>query len=83
MKRFFGVMPAEEIEIKRGFRDSSGLCIWIEAGPNGWTIIWADHSTDFKDVVNTPENNFKEAYDYIVGCLGELEELNISKGRKS
>lgn len=79
MKRFFGVMPAEEIHIKGMYRDSNNLLVTIEAGPNGWTIIWADHSVDYVDVVDTAKNNFKKAYDYVVVCLGPLEQCRYSK----
>lgn len=72
MNRFFGMMPASEVEISRRFKDSSNLSVSIEAGPNGWTIIWADHSTNYSDVCDTSENNFAKAYDTAVNIVGPL-----------
>lgn len=76
MNRFFGIMPADEVEITKYFKDANDLTIRIEAGPNGWTIIWADHSTNYSDVLDTSENNFAKAFDTAVGIIGPLRFLN-------
>lgn len=75
MTRFFGMMPRDCVEISRCFKDSSDLDIRIEAGPEGWTIVWADHSSDYDDVKDTSENNFKKAYDKAVDAVGPLREV--------
>ena len=75
MKRFFGVMAPEDIKIMRSFRDDSGLILTIEAGPRGWTIIWADHSVDYRDIDDTSENNFRKAYETAMDCVGPLRQL--------
>lgn len=75
MNRFFGMMPAAYVEKCKEFRDSNNLSVTIEAGPKGWTIIWADRSTDYLDVDDTTENNFKCAYDFAVGYVGPLREV--------
>lgn len=74
MQRFMGLMPNSEIEIQKTFIDPFGLKITIEAGPNGWTIIYADHSTKYADVINPSEVNFQKAYDIVSAELGELIE---------
>ena len=61
MKRFMGMMPSSEIEISKVFKDDLGLKITVEAGENGWTILYADNSSEYKDVQNTAQNNFDEA----------------------
>lgn len=75
MTRFFGLMPPDYVEIRKKFRDSSGLTIIIEAGPKGWTIIWADHSVDYGNKDDTSDNNFKMAYNIAMGALGPLLEV--------
>ena len=75
MKRFFGMMPSKEIETEKHYKDSNGLKITIQAGVHGWTIIYADASSDFKDVNNTTNENFKTAYDIAVNKLGTLTEI--------
>lgn len=71
MKRFFGMMPSEFVEIKKKFLDPiSGLTITIEAGPKGWTIIYADHSTEYEDIDDSSMNNFTRAYDKAIGNAG-------------
>ena len=86
MNRFCGMMPAEEVEVYCTYKDSSGLDVTIEAGLKGWTIIWADKSTDYEDVDDTAENNFKKAYYKAVEAVGTLytrsqyNQLKMSKG---
>lgn len=55
------MMPSSEIEIYKTFKDDLGLKIIIEAGKNGWTIMYADSSSEYKDVEDTTENNFQAA----------------------
>lgn len=76
MKRFYGRMPLEEIEIMRWFKDSTNLNVTIEAGPKGWTIVWADYSTNYSDVDDTAENNFAKAYDTAVSIIGPLRKVS-------
>ena len=64
MRRFFGMMPSSEIEIEKHYKDENGYKITIQAGVNGWTIIYADSSSDFKDVTISTDENFKENYKY-------------------
>lgn len=73
MNRFFGLMPCNEVEKHKTFKDSSGLPVTIEAGPNGWTIMWADHSTTYGDIRDTTEHNFQRAYDTAEMAVGELK----------
>lgn len=75
MKRFFGMMPSIEIEIEKCYKDKDRYKITIQAGKNGWTIIYADYSTDFKDITTSADENFKEAYDLAVNRLGILTEI--------
>lgn len=75
MNRFFGMMPRDCVEIIKGFKDSSGLSVIIEAGPKGWTIMWADHSADYRDEEDTSENNFNKAYNAAVDAVGPLKEF--------
>lgn len=62
MKRFFGMMPSSEVEIIKTFRSDNYGEVTIEAGQHGWTIMFADYSSEYKDTDNTPENNFNNAF---------------------
>lgn len=75
MRRFFGMMPSAEIEIEKYYKDKNGHKITIQAGVNGWTIIYADSSSDFKDITISTNENFKMAYDLAVDKLGALIEV--------
>lgn len=72
-ERFLGLMKSDDVKANGAFRDSCGLHLEIEAGPKGWTIIWADFSTTFKDIEQETEFNFKEAYDCANKAVGPLE----------
>ena len=81
LERFFGVMSSDEVEARGVFRDSNGMRLNIEDGPKGWTIIWADYSTTFKDVNETTERNFEEAYDSATKSVGPLKIMEILSDR--
>ena len=72
MKRFFGLMPSASIEISKKFKDESGYIIHIDAGKEGWTILYADNSTDYEDFEGTAEENLERAYKVANEKLGEL-----------
>ena len=63
MERFFGIMPVDEIEIEKVFKDSpeSSCTETIQAGPNGWSILWADHGSTCKDESIGTDENLKNA----------------------
>lgn len=75
MNRMFGMMPSAEIEIEKTYKDESGLKVRIQAGKNGWTIIWADGGTTYKDEVHTAEENFNIALEQATKDVGELVEF--------
>ena len=77
MKRFFGMMPSTEIEIEKCYKDEDGYKITIQAGKNGWTVIYADHSTDFKDIISSTNKYFEEAYNLAVNRLETLTEIIV------
>ena len=43
MNKFFGLIPNNEIEIEKTFIDDCNLKIIIQAGKNGYIILYADH----------------------------------------
>lgn len=77
MNRFFGMMPANQTEVTKHYRDEYNNKIMIQAGNEGWTVIYADHSCDFDDVTAPVEDNFKTAYTTAVDTLGRLTEDDI------
>jgi hypothetical protein len=60
MQRFFGMMPSKEIEKEERIKIND-LSVIIQAGPNGWTILYTDGSSEYQDFVDTTDNNFKTA----------------------
>ena len=67
------MMPFSEIEISKRFKDDMGLEVTIDAGPNGWTILYADSSSEYKDEIDTAENNFKKALEILKSHLDVKE----------
>lgn len=80
MKRLFGCMPSCEVEKKKRYKCNDGLEITIEAGPHGWTVIYADYSTNYENVDDTTENNFQKAYNFAIKDLGKLTEVPLNRG---
>jgi pyruvate formate-lyase activating enzyme-like uncharacterized protein len=69
-----GMMPKDEIKIEKVYKDSLGLKIIIQAGDHGWSILFADCSSIFKDVDDTPENNFEAALSELKTHISDIEE---------
>ena len=65
MKRMFGMMPSNEVEIEKRFHTGSGFYVTVQVGPNGWGILYADHSAEGQDVTDTTDANIERA----VACL--------------
>lgn len=58
MKRMFGMMPSREVQKEQSFKDQHGHTVTIQAGPNGWAVLWANLGANGKDVVASVEVNF-------------------------
>ena len=65
MLRLFGMMPRNEIEIERHYKDQYGMKITIQAGPHGWTVLWADGGSDYKDEDHTALYNYVTAKEFV------------------
>lgn len=76
MDRCFGMMPRSEVEREELFSDTLGLTITIQAGPRGWTVIFADGGTHYVDQDATTDENFNAAYNNAVDCLGDLTPID-------
>ena len=72
MKRFFGMMHSSEVTLERTYNDKEGLRIRLQAGPKGWSVIYADGGTDYKDIDALPEENLESAYQQALSHFSEL-----------
>ena len=79
MIRFAGMMPNKEIEREEVFKDRINLNVVIQAGPNGWTILFADGSSEYKDVEAATDENFEEAKHIAESKIGKLTSLKELK----
>jgi hypothetical protein len=76
MKRFFGMMPSSEVKREERFKVGVGqLTVTIQAGENGWTILYADSSSEYKDEVDTTDNNFNKAMDVLKTHFGDINKV--------
>jgi hypothetical protein len=77
MKRFYGMMPASEVKKQQQFKVGvSQLTVTIQAGENGWTIIYADSSSEYQDEIDTADNNFNKAMDVLKTHFSFINEVN-------
>jgi len=79
MDRLWGFMPSNEIEKTVTFKDMLNHKIHIGVGPNGWTIIWADGHTNYKDESIGTEANYKNALECLHKHFPEDELVEISE----
>ena len=76
MNRFMGMMPSSEVKKEKRFKVGAGqLKVTIQAGEKGWTILFADGSSDYKDVEDTTENNFNSALKQLNKYFGDINPI--------
>lgn len=73
------MMPSSEVTLEKTYKDKYGLTLRLEAGPHGWTVIYADGGTEYKDVDATPEENLEAAYQQALSHFSELTEVSEPK----
>lgn len=79
MNRFFGMMPSSEVEKEEHFKVGvSQLTTTIQAGKKGWTILYADGSSEYKDEINSTENNFNKALQVLKSHFVDVNRINLS-----
>lgn len=62
MNRFMRMMPSSEVEKEQQFKvGADKSVVTVQAGKNGWTILYADSSSEYNDVIDTVDNNFESA----------------------
>ena len=75
MKSFFGMIPVNEISIERQFQTGYNATALIQAGEKGWTVVFADQSTYYKNTQTTSEDNFNTAKDYLLKYFPNATEI--------
>ena len=75
MDRFCGMMPSAEVEKVGRFKDCYGKLVIIEAEQNGWSVIYIDGSTVYKDETLSTDENFTNAYDVANQQVGPLSNI--------
>lgn len=77
MKRIFGIMPSNEVEVSKRYHTGSGFHVTVQAGPNGWGILFADSSAEGQDIVDTTEANIERAIAKLKGYFTEVTEVEV------
>jgi hypothetical protein len=74
-----GMMPVSEIKIEKIYKDKLGFKITVQAGNHGWTILYADGSSMYDDIDNTPEDNLQLALETLRTYISSFEEVKYDK----
>lgn len=61
MKRFGGVMDSTSMEKEAHYYDGDGNSVIVQAGPEGWSVIFSDGTVKSGDVTDDTGINFSEA----------------------
>lgn len=75
MQRMFGMMPANMVSISKTYKDQYGMQITVQAGSGGWTVLWADGSSNYGDNITSPEENFEAALRCVKSYGFDLTEV--------
>lgn len=70
-----GMMPSSEIKLRGCYDTGHGLKANIDAGDHGWTITYADYSSDYKDEDQSAELNYAAALEVLKSHFKTLIEV--------
>ena len=74
------MMPQNEVKIHKTVKvGTPPVTVVIQAGDKGWTILYADHSSEFEDVEDSAENNYNKAFDILNQHVTDNIELDKLK----
>lgn len=76
MERFYGMMPRDKVRVTRRFKTELGLIVTIQAGTEGWTIIYPDKKCMWKDKFSTTSENYNEAKETLFSQYSNLTDLD-------
>jgi len=72
MKRYWGVMPGDEIDKTLYFKEENGTNVIIDVGKNGWTVTFCDRSMIYKDKTQDVLDNLRDAIKQAEFKVGKL-----------
>jgi hypothetical protein len=76
MDRFMGMMPSSEVKREERFKvGMSQLIVTIQSGENGWTILYADGSSEYRDEFDTTDNNFNKSMEVLKAHFGDIKKV--------
>jgi hypothetical protein len=76
MNRFMGMMTSSEVKKEKTFKVGDDQSrVTLQAGEKGWTILFADSSSQYKDVEDTTENNFNSALKQLNKYFGDINPV--------
>lgn len=71
-----GMMPSSEVKIEKQFKvGASQLIVTIQSGEKGWAVKYADGSSDYKDELDTAENNYSKALKVLNYYFDNINEI--------
>ena len=76
MRRFMGMMPSSEVKREEQFKvGMNQFKVTIQSGEKGWTILYSDGSSEFKDEIDTTDNNFDKAMKALKTHFGDINKV--------
>ena len=71
-----GMMPSSEVKKEERFKVGvNQLVVTVQSGENGWTILYADSSSEYQDEVDTTDNNFNKAMKVLDSHFGDINKV--------
>lgn len=80
IKRFGGLMPVDDVEKEQIFSYNEDDGLRIQAGPKGWSIIYDDGSSEWKDNESSTNKNFAMAMNVAIEKVGPIIPCDESRG---
>jgi len=70
------MMPSSEVKREERFKvGMNQLVVTVQSGENGWTILYADSSSEYQNKVDTTDNNFNKAMKVLNSHFGYINKV--------
>lgn len=70
------MMPSNEVKREERFKvGMNQLVVTIQSCEKGWTILYADSSSEYQDEVDTIDNNFNKAMKVLNSHFGDINKV--------
>ena len=70
------MIPSSEVKREERFKvGMRQLTVTVQSCENGWTILYADSSSEYQDEIDTTDNNFDKAMKVLNSHFSDINKV--------